>query len=190
MRWLLIKIFNRKQPHDKTVTNNPVYDPEEDIKDGWILLVGDSQKVVSVDEVKPGKTKSTNKIIELNIKPLIKSSHLTVSNEDKICIFRDVFTNMSSSWLRTVKKFANINKSEWHPTSSQKNVLGGMIDIANYSCPNKLSPLGLTQALKAAHVSITNSLPQTLSEEQSMELLDMIIKSAPHIIDIWTRLAK
>lgn len=161
------------------------------IEEGWIAILPEYEsKNIELTYKKNHSSQVTDRIKEVVKTYAIDCDDLVINNEDKISVFRDVFTQLSVRWIEDIKRIA-INKNiNWYPQQNVKNVLGGMIDIANCTCPNKLTTVGLIQCIKAVHLSLINSVADSLTQEQTMELLEIILLCLPYIIDIWIKLAK
>lgn len=166
-------------------TNEDMSLPE----DGWLAIVPDYQPEDKTATIVAEPSIQTR--IQERIKTYMgeKETYI-VTNEIKSTIFRDVFTHLSMRWIGEIGEIVGSERElTWYPQANTKNILGGMIDIANCTCPNKLTIKGLAQCIKAVNISVIHSLDVS-QQEQKDKILEIILMSVPYIIDIWMKLSK
>lgn len=174
MAWLFLR-NNNKLPID-----------QRSLEEGWIAILPDYQpKCLSNREEPPLGQK-----IKEEVKRYLPKEGYIITQETKLSIFRDVFTYLSPRWIARIKTVVPRGEYSWYPETNAKNILGGMIDIANCTCPNNLTVMGMVQCIKAVYISLINSLPGNLTDNQKEDILEIIIISIPYLIDIWMKLAK
>lgn len=113
-----------------------------------------------------------------------------MTSDIKHRIFKDVLNQLSPEWLEEVVKLVPKASDNWYPEKYRQNILGEMISITSHTSPNQLTTIGLSQTIKAVHLSLIQSLnsyrSEPLSVKESSDLLDLMMSAAiTKIIDLW-----
>lgn len=177
----------------------PVVDHRLD--QSWVALPSDSDIAITENcatqiqgELELLKGRGTS-----NLKSTIKQAlsglqypEGSLSADLRMRIYKDVFMQHSQHWLKQVSSIVPECEKHWYQTKYEKNILGQMIDMADRNSPEILTQAGLSEVIYGVHLSLTQSLKQlsAVTEEQSRTLLEMILKTADQIINLWRETVK
>jgi hypothetical protein len=121
---------------------------------------------------------------------------VTLSSDLRGKIYKDVFNQLSDVWIHGINEiYGKIAKLEenWKPSLYQKNILGQMIDMADRTSPETLTVKGLVQTIKNVHLCLYSELRAIgveSNEEQSQELLHLILKMIIPVVTLWCKTVK
>jgi len=208
MFWYVIEIISSLWSTEQNKRDKEI----EPIDEGWIALLSEIENRISQEQRETiandlrlisqnrHNLRSFPRILEAvrevflryDSDMLQKLSLYPLTSDIKYCIFRDVLNQLSPKWLEEIVKFAPEASDNWYPEKYRQNILGEMISITSHTSPNQLTMIGLSQTIKAIHLSLIQSLnsyrSEPLSDENSLALLDLMMSSIIiEIVDLWIK---
>lgn len=208
MLWYIIEILSSLwNTEQKGKVNEEEIEP---IDEGWIALLSETEKRTSQErrntiaselrliaqnnrsfKIYPRILKTVRKIsLEYDPTTLQELSSFPLSSDIKYRMFKDILIDLSPKWLEQIGEFAPEILNNWYPEKYKQNILGEMISITSHTSPDQLTVVGLSQTIKAIHLSLIQSLNSyrmdPLSNEESSVLLDLMMSSViSKVLNLW-----